>query len=90
MSYLIRPAKSLMATTFVFQHDGALEGVVGELGAEVDVGQVLLAVQGGAHAFGAERDHGIVALVHHDVQLFVDHKSVVLIEGWHEMRRDEG
>ena len=68
-----------MAAALVFQHDGAFERVVGQLRADVDECQVLLAVQSSAHALGAERDHGLLPLVHHDVQLLLDHEGIVLM-----------
>ena len=62
-----------MTTTFVFQYNSAFKRIVGELRTDIDEGQVLFAVQGSAHALGAERDHGLLPFVHDDVQLFLDH-----------------
>ena len=53
-----------MATTFVFQHDGAFERIVRELRAEVDDGDVLFALHGGAYAFGTQWYHQRITLVH--------------------------
>ena len=41
----------LVIVTFVFQHNGAFKGIVGELRAKIDDGNVLLTLHGGAYAF---------------------------------------